>query len=269
MTAFNHPVIIVLAFNKHEMTKACIEALHAHTSGPFHVILVDNGSTPAFEPSEKYELLRLEKNLFYTGGINAGIRHALRSGGQFEHVILMNNDVLVLDGWLESMIEAAQDPIGVVGNCQLLEGENANIIHAGTADLLQGVHKGGPDNGLFKNQTDEVWVTFACTLITRACLESVGLPDERLVHFYSDNDFCLRAWMGGYRVVFEPRSRVVHKHHASYKDSGVDPREDQAVYLAKWMGKDLQEKIFNKIFLDFDERSILTLNPKIVRKSDG
>ena len=267
MKQFEHPVVIVLAYNKHDMTHACIESLHAHTRGPLHIILVDNGSTPAFEPSEKYELLRLEQNLFYTGGINAGIRHALRTGGSFENLVLLNNDVLVQDGWLEYMLKAAKSSVGIVGNCQLLEGENANIIHAGTADLLQGVHKGGPDNGLFDQETDEVWVTFACTLITRKCIEAIGLLDERMVHFYSDNDLCIRAWMAGFRVVFEPKSRVIHKHHASYKDSGVDPRNDQATYVDKWMGKDIQEKVFNKIFLDFDERSIMTVNPKIVRKS--
>ncbi len=268
MKQFTGPVVIVLAYNKHEMTQACIESLHAHTQEPIDIILVDNGSSPAFEESPGYELLRLEKNLFYTGGINAGIRHALRCGGAFEHLILLNNDVTVKDGWLTPMLKAGDGDIGIVGNCQLLTGDNPDIIHAGTADLLQGVHKGGPDNGTFNQRTDEIWVTFACTLITRNCMEAIGLLDERMVHFYSDNDLCLRAWIGGFRVIYEPTSRVIHKHHATYKEAGIDPKEDQAVYIAKWMGKDLQEKVFNKTFLNFDERSIMTLNPKIVRKSD-
>ena len=268
MKQFSNPVVIVLAYNKHAMTQACIEALHAHTEESIDIILVDNGSTPAFETSEQYELLRLEKNLFYTQGINAGIRLALRGGGTFDHLILLNNDVTVQSGWLKPMLNAAQDNVGIVGNCQLLEGQNADIIHAGTADLLQGVHKGGPDNGMFNQPTQEVWVTFACTLITRDCIEAIGLLDERMVHFYSDNDLCLRAWLGGFQVVYEPKSRVIHKHHASYKEAGIDPKQDQAIYLDKWMGKDLQEKVFNRIFLDFDQRSIMTLNPKVVRKSD-
>ncbi|MBT6179874.1 MAG: glycosyltransferase family 2 protein, partial [Deltaproteobacteria bacterium] len=49
MKQFSNPVVIVLAYNKHSMTQGCIEALHAHTEEPIDIILVDNGSTPAFE----------------------------------------------------------------------------------------------------------------------------------------------------------------------------------------------------------------------------
>lgn len=268
MTEWIHPVIIVLAYNKHDMTRACIESIRRNTQVDCHILLVDNGSSPAFESHEADEVLILEQNLFYTAGVNAGLRKVLREGGRFEQVVLLNNDVIVQPGWLTPLLEAAVGNVGLVGNCQILAGENATIIHAGTADLLQGVHKGGPDDGTFAAQTQEVWVTFACVLMTRGCLETIGLLDERLVHFYSDNDLCLRAWMAGFEVVYEPRSRVIHEHHASYRETAVDPKTDQAVYLRKWMGQDLQEKVFNRIFLDFDERSIMTLNPKTVRKSD-
>ncbi|MEC9466340.1 MAG: glycosyltransferase family 2 protein [Myxococcota bacterium] len=267
----SHPLpipIIVLAFNKHEMTQRCIRALHSHTQYPYRVILVDNGSSPAFEPSADYDLVRLDTNLYFTGGINAGIRHALRAHHDFEHIVLLNNDVTVTDGWLSALVDAAQGQIGVIGNKQFLEGQNDTIIHAGTVDLIQGVHKGGPDNGTFDSQSREVWITFACALITRPCLEAVGLLDQRMAHFYSDNDYCLRAWMAGYEVVFEPSSKVIHGHHQSYSEASVDFEPDRRVYERKWLGQDMTEKIFNRIFLDFDQRSLMTLNPKVVRKSD-
>tara|TARA_B100001964_G_scaffold110820_1_gene123820 strand:+ start:196 stop:1017 length:822 start_codon:yes stop_codon:yes gene_type:complete len=265
----NPPIpIVVLAYDKHAMTLRCIEALHAHTQHPFEVILVDNGSSPPFEASERYELCRLEENLFFTRGINAGIRYALREHHGFEHIIVLNNDVTVTDGWLSAMVGAATGQVGVVGNKQYLEGQNETVIHAGTADLLQGVHKGGPDNGAFDTQTQEVWITFACALITRGCLEAVGLLDERMAHFYSDNDYCLRAWMAGYEVVFEPSSKIIHGHHQSYSEANVDFEPDRRVYEKKWLGEDFTSKIFNRIFLDFDQRSLMTINPKVVRKSD-
>ena len=260
--------IIVLAYNKHAMTQRCIESIHAHTKSPFRIILVDNGSTPAFEPSDQYELVRLEENLFFTRGINAGIRYALRNHPDFEHIVLLNNDVTLTGGWLTALRARAVNDVGVVGNKQYLEGQPGNIIHAGTADLIQGVHKGGQENGGFEVATEEVWITFACALVTRPCLEAVGLLDERMAHFYSDNDYCLRAWMAGFKVMFEPASHIIHAHHQSYGEASVDFKPDRSVYEKKWLGEDLTTKIFNRIFLDFDERSLMTLNPKVVRKSD-
>ena len=74
--------------------------------------------------------------------------------------------------------------------------------------------------------------------------------------------------MAGFRVMFEPKSQIVHAHHQSYGEARVDFQPDRAVYEKKWLGQDLTAKIFNRIFLDFDERSLMTLNPRIMKKSD-
>ena len=67
---------------------------------------------------------------------------------------------------------------------------------------MTGMHKAGPDDPHFDRSSLEVWVTFACVFITRECLEMVGLLDERMLHFYSDTDYCLRVWMAGLEVAY-------------------------------------------------------------------
>ncbi|MEE2961281.1 MAG: glycosyltransferase [Myxococcota bacterium] len=256
--------ILVLAFNRHDMTRRCIQSIKTHTEYPHAILLIDNGSEPGFSKKDADHLIRLEENLYYTKGINAGIRFALTHYPDADHICLLNNDVQVQAHWLAGLVNACSPPIGVVGNKQLLKGNPQEIIHAGTVDLLQGVHKGGIDTGQYEKQSQEVWVTFACVLLSRRCLEYTGLLDERMKHFYSDNDFCLRAQMAGFDVVYTPDSTVIHQHHASYKDANVDFTPDQEIYLRKWLGEDLKNKIFYRIFFDVDQKSIIDFQSKIV-----
>jgi len=262
----NRPLIpiVVLAFNKHQETRNCIKSITENTTAPFEIFLVDNGSSPSFPESPDYTLLSLPENLYYTRGINAGLRHVIATRPDFDSVVLLNNDIMVTKGWLTELVKPRTSETGVVGNKHLLLENPTEIIHAGTLDLIGGTHKGGSDPSLYTQVTDEVWVTFACVLITRRCLEAVGLLDERLQHYYSDNDFCLRAWMAGFEVICDPNSTVLHSHSLSYRESGITSEPDQQLYVDKWLGKDLIEKIFNRIFLDANARQLVTIERRIV-----
>ena len=259
--------IVVLAFNKHEITQCCIDSIIENTSENHRVILVDNGSTPAFEESSRYDLVRLEKNLFYTKGINAGLRYVKRTYPDFQSLVLLNNDVVVNPGWLKALTKERDGKPGVIGNKHFLLDKPDEIIHAGTADLIGGIHKGGSNDELFKKVTHEVWVTFACVLISQPCLEAVGLLDERMEHFYSDNDFCLRALMAGFDVLFEPESTIYHAHSLSYKEAKIDVGPDRDVYIKKWLGQDLVNKIFNRILFDYEQKQLVIFNREIVSKA--
>jgi len=265
--------IVVLAYNAHDITRRCIESIITNTATDFEIILVDNGSAPTFEDTPEYHLVRLPDNLYYTGGINAGIRFALREFPDFEHIVLLNNDITVNPGWLASLrqgfsteVSGQVGPVGVVGNKHLLMSDPGTVVHAGVADLIGGTHIGGVDQPAFDQPHDGVWVTFACVGLSRACLEAAGLLDERMLHFYSDTDFCLRANMAGFRVRYEPTSTVNHAHSHSYKDAAVDVAPDRNVFVAKWFGDDLNNKILGRICLDADSKEQLELRRTLRRR---
>ena len=104
-------------------------------------------------------------------------------------------------------------------------------------------------------------------MITRPCLDAVGLLDERMEHFYSDNDFCLRALMAGFDVLFEPESTIYHAHNLSYKETTISVDPDRDIYIKKWLGHDLVNKIFNRILLDYEQKQLLIFNREIVSKA--
>ena len=127
--------------------------------------------------------MRLPENLFYTRGINAGIRYAQRQYPDAPGLVLLNNDIKVRPGWLANLTSDLETNVGLVGNKHLRMDDPTLVVHGGTADLLTGMHKAGPDDPHFDRRSRDVWVTFACVYITQPCLDQVGLLDERMLHF--------------------------------------------------------------------------------------
>jgi len=89
---------VILAMNQLRMTRECLTSVLALDPGPERVILVDNGSTDGTARAVREEfpavlVLRLERNLYFAGGVNEGIRSALSRGAG--SILLLNNDVVL------------------------------------------------------------------------------------------------------------------------------------------------------------------------------
>lgn len=259
--------ILVLAWNKQDMTLECIQSIKNSTQTPHKIVLIDNGSDQPYPPSDDYELLRLDTNLFYTGGMNAGLRYVRKHYPNAPGVVLLNNDIKVRDGWLSNLSQGLDDDVGLVGNKHIRMDDPNLVVHGGTADLLTGMHQAGPDEPRYDRESDEVWLTFACVFVTNDCLEAVGLLDRRMQHFYSDTDFCLRVWMAGFRVVYRGQSVIEHKHHASYGEVPVNLASDRRTFENKWMSYDLNAKIFHRIFIDAEAKTMLNLRAEMLQSS--
>lgn len=50
----------------------------------------------------------------------------------------------------------------------------------------------------------------ACWLFRRELLERVGLLDENIFYSPEDVDYCVRVWLAGYRIVYEPAATAIH-----------------------------------------------------------
>ncbi len=114
--------IIVLTFNQLETTKQCVDSLIKYTQNPYELIFVDNGSTDGTKKwIEEFGRLHTDfncrtifnkKNLGFAKANNQGIRIA-----KSDHIVLLNNDTILTEGWLSGLINCAEsDPqIGLVG----------------------------------------------------------------------------------------------------------------------------------------------------------
>ncbi len=201
------------------------------------IVIVDNCSTDpqtlAFLESCGHRVVRHPQPFNFSAIVNHGVREA----GDAEHVLLLNNDMVVrTPTWLDAMLEHSQRPdVGAVGARLLLPG--GGVQH-------EGVRVGGenqPADNLDLSQyfgmglcTRTVSaVTGACLMVKRSLWEQVGGFDVRLRVMYNDVDFCLRLRERGYRNVYTPLAELVHLHSASRSRHLLLP-EDTRLFLERW-----------------------------------
>ncbi|GBD25140.1 N-acetylglucosaminyl-diphospho-decaprenol L-rhamnosyltransferase [bacterium HR30] len=217
--------VVVVNWNGNEDTLQCVESLERVDYPNVEIIVVDNGSridpTPVLQarfPTVK--CLRLPRNLGFTGGNNAGIRYALDAGAQY--VFVLNNDTVVEPDVLSKAVQVAeQDPrIAAVGVKILAWDDPSRIwVAYGYVTFRQGlVRLVGyycPDDFRFNQERDVEWVPGTAMLLRRQALEDVGLFDDAYFAYHEDVDWCTTARRKGYRIVFAPAGRILHKGHGS------------------------------------------------------
>ena len=103
--------VVIPVFNRRQYTRDCLLSLRQQTRNDFRVVVVDDGSTDGTaqmlaEEFPEVEVVPGSGQLFWTAGVNAGIRRALALHATC--VMTMNNDVLALPDFMAQMLAAAE-----------------------------------------------------------------------------------------------------------------------------------------------------------------
>lgn len=217
--------VVLVNWNGKDDTLACLRSLRGVNYPNFRIVVVDNasadGSVEAIDAEfPDVTLVRNQKNEMFAGANNQGIEIALREGAEF--VLLLNNDTEVDSNFLNHMVETAQSApkIGMVGPKIYFFDQPEVLWYAGgVVNLRRGLvaHRGirEPDRGQFDTTGDTGYITACGILVSRECIDAVGVLDAEYFMYGEDMDWCYRARRAGFRVVYEPRSRVWHKVSSS------------------------------------------------------
>lgn len=235
--------IVVLAWNQLEYTRECVASVLACTPPPFELILVDNGSTDGtleyFKTVPGAKIVANATNLGFAGGNNHGIQAATG-----DYVVILNNDTLVTEGWLERLIACAEEDatIGIVGPMSnyvsgpQLVPDAAYDSFAGLQAYARAFHQRHEGQRL----TLDRLVGF-CILVKRAVIEKVGVFDERFgLGNFEDDDYCARARRAGFRLMVAGDVFIHHFGSRTFIGNGVDfvaaMQHGQREFEAKWGG---------------------------------
>ncbi len=219
-----HPVSIVIpAFNEAELTRQCIASILANTAYPYRVVLVDNGSDPPlatdYEDVSNVTVLRSESNVGFAAGVNLGIAQA--EG----HVLLLNNDTLVPEGWLVRMASVLHrfGDIGAVGPMSNSV-SGSQLIPDLELSSLDEINRYAAERQ--REHSDDIrdvarLVGF-CMLIREEVVEEVGLFDEQFgTGNFEDDDYCVRILRAGYRLCVDEGSFVFHYGSQTFQAMGM------------------------------------------------
>ncbi|MGE5554073.1 MAG: glycosyltransferase [Betaproteobacteria bacterium] len=234
--------IVILTHNGIEYTKQCVDSIRQYTSEPYELIFVDNGSTDGtieyLEGLEGVTLIQNPINLGFAAGCNQGM-----SVARGEYIMLLNNDTIVTPGWLTRLITRVEsDPaVGMVGprsnyvaGPQLIRpvpyGEDLSQLPAYATSLSQ--ENAGLSSPVLR-------LVGFCLLMKRAVIDMIGGLDERFgLGNYEDDDFCIRAWAAGFRLLICHDVFVHHFGSRTFAGERLDYvgmiRRNWDKFKAKW-----------------------------------
>jgi hypothetical protein len=221
MTDSRKATLIVLAWNRWDLTRKCLETLRLTDLSRAEVLVVDNGSTDE-TPNELarqdwIRVLTLPKNLGFVRGNNAGIEAADPSSD----IVLLNNDLVFGQrDWLARLrasAHAAPD-VGIVG-CRLTL-PDGRLLHAGTyilPDTMWGQQIGSlqKDLGQFGTDREVSGIVFACAYIKRELVSAIGGLSTQFESYFEDTDYCLRARKAGFKTMVCGGVTIEHDEHGS------------------------------------------------------
>ncbi len=218
--------IIIPVYNQWHFTKACINSILLTTHGEnirYEIILADDGSTDeTINASEYFKVIRIIKtphNLGFLRNCNNAVQHA-----KGKYILLLNNDTVVLPGWLSELHKTIEedDTSAIVGSKFLYP--DGLIQEAGGLLLENGTgYNAGRgsdrDTPVFNISRETDYISGASILIRKSFWDEVGGFDERYKNAYcEDSDLAMTARSLGYRVIYQPKSEVVHFEHQSYAE---------------------------------------------------
>ncbi|HEY9766130.1 MAG TPA: glycosyltransferase, partial [Chroococcales cyanobacterium] len=238
--------VVVLTRDQLEYTKKCADSLFRHTKLPFELIFVDNASEDGTieylralaRERSNVKLILNEENLGFPAGCNQGI--AASAG---DRVVLLNNDAVVGELWLEGLIQAAAGAgVGIVGpRTNYINGSQMFSPVPYDAKSLAGFEGFA---GQWREEhrgrvREEHRVIGFCLLINRKVIERIGGLDESYGSGnLEDDDYCMRALIAGFRVLVAEEVFVHHFGHATFDGMQLDYadsiEDNWQVFKRKW-----------------------------------
>ncbi len=233
--------IIMLSWNAPEYTKIAVNSIRAQTRGDYEIIIVDNGSEPetlaALRELDDVRIIYNTENKGFAYGCNQGIAAA-----RGRYAVLLNNDVVVTDGWLERLIDAhLRDPlVGVTAPRSNRVAGHQLINDSSYANLEEMQNYAANRARTYRRSgylTDRA-IGF-CLCIDRKVVESVGGIDPRYgTGNFEDDDFCIRVRAAGYRIYVCDDVFIHHFGSVTFAKNKIDyaatMKRNWEIFAERW-----------------------------------
>ena len=236
--------IIIPVYNQYRMTVSCLQSIVAHTQGiDYEVIIADDCSTDLTTSiTERISGLSIVK----TPGNQGFLKNCNLAAGtaKGKYIVLLNNDTNVQPQWLDHLLKTlGGDKVGLVGPKLLFADgvlqEAGGIVwqDASGWNFGRGQDPTAPEFN-YTRETD--YISGACILLETALWRTLGGFDERFCPaYYEDTDLAFAIRALGLKVVYEPKSVVVHFEGVSNGtdlNSGMKKHQvkNRQVFLDKW-----------------------------------
>jgi len=211
-------IVLIPIHNGINETLKCLESLYNSTYLNFDVIIIDDGSSDnsSYIIREKYGLVKIIKgdgNLWWSGGMNAGISLAIDQYKDEDIVILLNNDNIVEPDMLKCLVEGVKrNPKSIICSKVFIEGDNNRVLFAGGYASIKksGLYIKGYyelDSPELNTERNVEWCGGMGVAIPIHIIKKIGYFDNKnFPQYFGDADYMYRARKEGYKIIFDAKS---------------------------------------------------------------
>lgn len=252
--------IYIVAYNRLEKTKRCVESVLKYTSGfDYELTLIDNGSTDGTleyfrtVPYEKKTIIRV------TGNVGAGYPQMMLSPENFrKYICFLANDLIVTPHWMENLLRCMEsDPkIGMVNpvSSNVSNLQQVDLSYRSYEEMQRKAERFNVSDS--RKWEDRLRLITLGTLYRKELLMMLGWPlgDSGFFHDFGDDDMTFKIRRSGYRTVLAGDTWICHDHDYSHGE-GKDPVQFQQSleigrenFREKYYGIDAWQDVNNYLY---------------------
>ncbi|MDJ0650425.1 MAG: glycosyltransferase [Xenococcaceae cyanobacterium MO_188.B19] len=241
--------LVVVPRERFSYTRESLQSIYQCTRYPFSLVYVD-GNSP--EKTQKYlveqaeakqfKLIRTEKYLTPNQARNIGLKQV-----NTKYVVFVDNDIHVAPGWLEKLVQCAEETaVAVVCPLVCIGKDLHSKIHlaGGEARIVLEVNKDQMRRKIYEKHyfvnrpvaevKDQLhrreceFAEFHCLLVRKDIFDRIGLLDEKLLSTREHTDFSMTVINAGEKIYCEPASVTTHVPDSRFEWS------DLTYFMLRW-----------------------------------
>lgn len=252
--------IIIVSWNTRDVLRDCLGSILHQTRARHEIIVIDNASQDGTAEMvvtsfPGVRLIANRSNRGFAAANNQGLNAA-----RGRSVLLLNPDTVILDHAVDRMLAWLDDhpDVGCAG-CQVLESEgrvqktcfadpgpwSVFLVEFAVRHLApRSAAAAHPDYADWDRRTarDVDVVSGMFMLVPTRVVRQVGPLDEAFFVYSEEADWCRRIRAAGWRCVFTPETRILHRDGGGKSTAQIRPRmhvqmqKSKLIYLRKHHG---------------------------------
>lgn len=254
--------IIIATYNRGKLLEVLLKqilALAIPNDVSLKIIIINDGSTDGtldmlINNFPNVKVVNGDGNWWWTKCINEGIKAAIAC--ECTHFLLMNDDNEINTDYLKILIRDYRtlEKVSVLGSATVSLSLPHRVESAGTREFIKWKFKFVPYykgfhltdenfNGIKRSWT----LSGRGTLISKEVIDEIGMLDEKLVQYGSDDEFCIRANLINIPVYISWNAIIYN--HTNLTSEGAIYKSSFLTFIKSFFNKFSSNSLKKQIYL--------------------